>query len=49
MIKWILAEVTNCIGAGFYGTLSITFQAGKPVLMKKEETFRPPVDLDGKS
>jgi len=32
---------------GFYGSLTVKFEAGRVVVLKKEETFKP-TDLSGK-
>jgi hypothetical protein len=39
--------IQRLAGERFYGALTIKFEAGKIVVLKKEETFKP-TDLSGK-
>ena len=36
----VIAFYDNLTSAKFYGTLEIKFEAGKPVLIRKEETLK---------
>ena len=38
---WLTKIIKDLIARKFYGKITITFDAGKPVLMRKEETIKP--------
>jgi len=43
----VLELIQRLARDGFYGSLTVKFEAGRVVVLKKEETFKP-TDLSGK-
>ena len=44
-MQWAIAKIIEKAHPDFYGSVTISFQAGKPKCVKAEETFVPEVDL----
>ena len=40
--EWAVSNLLGAHNTGFYGKITIQFEAGKIVLLRKEETKKPP-------
>lgn len=45
-VDWACAELRRREEAGFYGRVTVVFEAGRPTTIKVEETLKPPRDVD---
>ena len=43
--EWSVSNLLGAYNTGFYGKITIQFEAGKIVLLRKEETKKPPKTL----
>ena len=43
-LEWVVRELTRLHHAGFYGKLLVELRAGEVVLVRKEETLKPPTE-----
>lgn len=44
-IAWVLDLLSELRNKGFYGKVTLQFEAGKVTVVRKEETIKPPPDL----
>ena len=42
ILSWVIEHVKTLRAAQYYGKLTIHFERGKIVLLRKEETIKPP-------
>lgn len=40
-IKWLIRIINDLSARKYYGKLTISFESGKVVIVKKEETMKP--------
>ena len=42
ILDWLITTIKALIAAGWYGKLTIHFEAGQVTFIRKEETIKPP-------
>lgn len=44
-LQWAIAKILEILRPNYYGSITLTFQAGKLHNLKSEESFKPDVDM----